>query len=284
MELVDGGTLRDLLREDGAAVRAGHPVHPRAAAGRAGHRARGRPGAPGHQAGERADLRQGRGEDRRLRPGQGGHLADHGHRRRHPRHRRLPVPRAGRHRFRRRALGRLRRRHRGLGDAHRPSAVHRRQRHVGGLPARPLRRPAGLGRSPGGTRGARGPDPGRHQPRTADRPRDAAAFLSAAVGIRARLGLRRVPVPVPHRQPYEPTRGAGGRRPVRPRSGRPRRPPCPRPARSPDPVAPGPCRPCGRSPRNTRRPDRAPRAGPIGPARGRLRPNGAGSGDGCAGW
>jgi serine/threonine-protein kinase len=38
----------------------------------------------------------------------------------------------------------------------------------------------------------------------ADRPRDAAAFLSAAVGIRARLGLRRVPVPVPHRQPYEP--------------------------------------------------------------------------------
>ena len=43
----------------------------------------------------------------------------------------------------------------------------------------------------------------------ADRPRDAAAFLSAAVGIRARLGLRRVPVPVPHRQPYESPGGRG---------------------------------------------------------------------------
>ena len=46
----------------------------------------------------------------------------------------------------------------------------------------------------------------------ADRPRDAAAFLSAAVGIRARLGLRRVPVPVPHRQPYEPPGGSAGAR------------------------------------------------------------------------
>jgi beta-lactam-binding protein with PASTA domain len=34
------------------------------------------------------------------------------------------------------------------------------------------------------------------------RPRDASAFLSALVGIRARMGLRRVPVPVPHRRPH----------------------------------------------------------------------------------
>ena len=48
------------------------------------------------------------------------------------------------------------------------------------------------------------------------RPRDAAAFLSAVVGVRARLGLRRVPVPVPHRDPT----GAGPRRPAVP-DGRP---------------------------------------------------------------
>jgi len=35
----------------------------------------------------------------------------------------------------------------------------------------------------------------------AARPRDASAFLSALVGIRSQLGLRRVPVPVPHRRP-----------------------------------------------------------------------------------
>ena len=38
------------------------------------------------------------------------------------------------------------------------------------------------------------------------RPRDASAFLSALVGIRARMGLRRVPVPVPHRRPPVPGR------------------------------------------------------------------------------
>ena len=48
------------------------------------------------------------------------------------------------------------------------------------------------------------------------RPRDAAAFLSAVVGVRARLGLRRVPIPVPHRDPT----GAGSRRPAVP-DGRP---------------------------------------------------------------
>ena len=35
----------------------------------------------------------------------------------------------------------------------------------------------------------------------AQRPRDASAFLAALVGIRSQLGLQRVPVPVPHRQP-----------------------------------------------------------------------------------
>ncbi len=38
----------------------------------------------------------------------------------------------------------------------------------------------------------------------AARPRDASTFLSALVGIRARMGLRRVPVPVPHRRPPRP--------------------------------------------------------------------------------
>ena len=36
------------------------------------------------------------------------------------------------------------------------------------------------------------------------RPRDASAFLSALVGIRARMGLRRVPIPAPHRRPPRP--------------------------------------------------------------------------------
>ncbi len=40
------------------------------------------------------------------------------------------------------------------------------------------------------------------------RPRDASAFLSALVGVRARLGLRRVPVPVPHREQPARTGGA----------------------------------------------------------------------------
>ncbi len=35
----------------------------------------------------------------------------------------------------------------------------------------------------------------------AARPRDASAFLAALVGVRSQLGLRRVPVPVPHRRP-----------------------------------------------------------------------------------
>ncbi|HEY4990579.1 MAG TPA: protein kinase, partial [Nakamurella sp.] len=56
----------------------------------------------------------------------------------------------------------------------------------------------------------------------AARPRDASAFLAALVGIRAHLGLRRVPVPVPRRRPaptMAPARpafagqvGAGGTR------------------------------------------------------------------------
>ena len=35
------------------------------------------------------------------------------------------------------------------------------------------------------------------------RPRDASAFLSAMVGVRSQLGLARVPVPVPHRRPAQ---------------------------------------------------------------------------------
>src|SRR6478735_9267161 len=38
----------------------------------------------------------------------------------------------------------------------------------------------------------------------AARPRDANAFLAALAGIRSQLGLRRVPVPVPHRSPARP--------------------------------------------------------------------------------
>ena len=40
------------------------------------------------------------------------------------------------------------------------------------------------------------------------RPRDASAFLSALLGIRAQLGLRRVPVPVPQRRPAPPPMAA----------------------------------------------------------------------------
>jgi len=43
----------------------------------------------------------------------------------------------------------------------------------------------------------------------AARPRDASAFLAALVGIRSQLGLRRVPVPTPHRQPAPPVPVAG---------------------------------------------------------------------------
>ena len=80
MELVDGGTLRDLLREHGSLS---VPVtmsimEPLLAALGAAHAAGS--GAPGRQTGERADLVPGRGEDRRLRAGPGRHLADHGHR------------------------------------------------------------------------------------------------------------------------------------------------------------------------------------------------------------
>ena len=38
----------------------------------------------------------------------------------------------------------------------------------------------------------------------AQRPRDASAFLSSLIAIRGELGLRRVPVPVPHRPPVPP--------------------------------------------------------------------------------
>ena len=142
MELVDGGTLRDLLREQGSLS---VPVtmsilEPLLAALGAAHAA----GLVHRDVKPENVLISvaGRGEDRRLRPGPGGHLADHGHRRRHPRHRRLPLPGAGRHRRRGRQVRCLRRRRRGLRDAHRAAAFRRRQPDVGGLPARALRRPA----------------------------------------------------------------------------------------------------------------------------------------------
>src|SRR6478735_840559 len=40
------------------------------------------------------------------------------------------------------------------------------------------------------------------------RPRDASAFLAALIGVRSQLGLRRVPVPVPHRRPLAATTAA----------------------------------------------------------------------------
>ena len=87
------------------------------------------------------------------------------------------------------------------------AAFQRRHPDVGGLPARPLRRAARLGGHAPGI-----PDAlddlivaaTRRDP-AVQRPRDAAAFLSGAGRrSRARLGLRRVPVPVPHRQPVVP--------------------------------------------------------------------------------
>ena len=72
MELVDGGTLRELLRERGPMSVRTLSAIARTGARRARRRARRRPGAPRHQARERADLRRGRGEDRRLRPGPRG--------------------------------------------------------------------------------------------------------------------------------------------------------------------------------------------------------------------
>ena len=164
MELVDGGTLRDLLRERHTLSVPVTLVHPRAAARRPGRGPRRRARAPRREAGERPALREGRGQDRRLRPGPRRELADDGHRRRHPRHRRIPVPRAGRDRGVGRPVRRVLGRHRRVRDAHRRPAVRRRQPDVGRLPARALRcarAVAARRRHPGGARRA---DRRRHPP------------------------------------------------------------------------------------------------------------------------
>ena len=53
MRLVEGGSLKDELRANGPLAPEPGRVDHRAGGGRAGRRARGRPGAPRHQAGER---------------------------------------------------------------------------------------------------------------------------------------------------------------------------------------------------------------------------------------
>ncbi len=95
----------------------------------------------------------------------------------------------------------------------------------------------------------------------AARPRDASAFLAALVGVRSQLGLRRVPVPVPHRRPVlagaaapahaasAPPAGAapGGTRvfgpPSAPPSADPALPSRTQPAPPSEQHAPGPSRP-----------------------------------------
>ena len=86
----------------------------------------------------------------------------------------------------------------------------------------------------------------------AARPRDASAFLAALVGIRSQLGLRRVPVPVPHRRRPRraPSPARCSRRAAVPTAGR----------TVPAPAAPG-CWPAVRSPR-CRRPQPAATAEP----------------------
>ena len=53
------------------------------------------------------------------------------------------------------------------------------------------------------------------------RPRDASAFLAALVGIRSQLGLRRVPVPLPHRRPAPATDAPQPLLPAPPVTGQP---------------------------------------------------------------
>ncbi len=95
MELIEGGTLRELLAERG-------PMPPHAVAAvlrpvlgglAAAHRAG--PGAPRRQARERPDLRRGRRQDRRFRVGARRRRRRNHLHQRHSRNRGLPLPRAG---------------------------------------------------------------------------------------------------------------------------------------------------------------------------------------------
>ena len=137
MEHVPGTTLRDLLDEARRPDRRAGAGGAGAAAGGAGRRPQGRGRPPRRQAGERAAHRRRPGQGRRLRAGPRGELvAERHHHRAADGHRRVPVPRAGPARRRRRAGRRLRRGHRAVRDAHRAAAVHRRGAGPGRLPAR----------------------------------------------------------------------------------------------------------------------------------------------------
>ncbi len=143
MELVEGGTLRELLVERG-------PMPPHAVAAvlaPGARRSRGGPprgaGAPRRQTGERVDLRRRRRQDRRLRVGARDRRGQDHLDQRHSGHRGIPVARAGQHRRRQPRQRCLRRRHPRLRAADRRHPVHRRHRAGGGVPADgPRRRPA----------------------------------------------------------------------------------------------------------------------------------------------
>ena len=165
MEYVPGQTLRDVMREEGllsprAALDVLEPVLHALAEAHAG------PDPPRRQARERHHQRQRHGQGRRLRAGPRRDQPDrHEHPGRAARHRRLPLPRAGRARHRRRPQRRLRGRADALRDAHRHQGVHRRHRHPRRLPARARRgaHPVEPGRRPAA--GARRPRRRRHRPR-----------------------------------------------------------------------------------------------------------------------
>ncbi len=80
------------------------------------------------------------------------------------------------------------------------------------------------------------------------RPRDASAFLAALVGVRSQLGLRRVPVPVPHRPAVlagvTGTRVFAGPPPTAPAPG-----PVPAPVPAPFRPSPAPTAPTAAAPR-----------------------------------
>ena len=232
MEYVPGQTLRDVMREEGLlSPRAALDVLEPVLLALAEAHAKGlihrdvKPENVMHQ-------RQRHGQGRRLRAGPGGDQPDrHEHPGRAAGHRRLPLPRAGRARHRRRAQRRLRRRADALRDAHRHQGVHRRHPHPRRLPAR-------------ARRGAHAVEPGR----------------------RPAAGTRR---PRRRRHRTRPRRPPGRRRGVpRPGAAHPRRP-VRRGARRPPgrPGRDGCCRPAHLD----RRPPGAGVAGGIGPRRWRCR-------------
>ena len=144
-------------------------------------------------------------------------------------HGRVPLARTGRHRRRRRPVRCLRRRRRWptrcspgnhLSPVTTPMSVA--YQHVHSDVPRPAERALGTPEALDDLIFAAT----RRDP--APRPRDASAFLAALVGIRAQLGMRRVPVPVPHRPPAPtaaPVRATRLRPAGRRAAGRPRRHP-----------------------------------------------------------